>query len=449
MSEGGAGGGGEAGGETEGVSGAGGGDESEAGAGGGAGGGGEAGGETEGVGGAGGGDEGKDGHGEKVSAGDIEGKPGAGASGGSAGQTYAARLEEESGEMRRRQEELQAQAEAALREARQHVLGQYRGAIRKTLSAAERKLAQMVAEGPRGSRSRTYAIQLPHARKKRSRTFSAEVRRGTPLLDRGRGLAILAANRDVIGRGAGAMAARLKKMKMRVRKTAYMQKKGNLDRRRLSAAIKGSQRIRMQPADRRDLSMAVSMSVDISGSMYDSADKLGTIVGMVSRGLEQAEVPYEVRAYNGRQFHVKSFAERRITDDQIASMYVAGGDNDDTVSIALGGLALRSRGEAAKVQFVVTDGDPGAERFEREYGRYGGPESREEVRLAVENNRDHRVIVMGIFYAAPSGRSREDVADKFDRMYGPGNWAYIARLEELPRVVTETLEAQLARYLPR
>lgn len=124
-------------------------------------------------------------------------------------------------------------------------------------------------------------------------------------------------------------------------------------------------------------------------------------------------------------------------------MYAAGGDNDDGPAIALGGIALQSREEAAKIQFVVTDGEPACLRLDGDVEM-----GEEEVKYNVDRNRERGHLVMGVFYAKPSGYSREWVAPHFDKMYGPGNWVYISELSELPKIVTATLEAQLARHLP-
>ena len=247
------------------------------------------------------------------------------------------------------------------------------------------------------------------------------------------------------------MASAIKKMRMQVEKAGYLKKKGSLDRRRMVAAIKGSERVRMNPAPNLDLSMAASISYDRSGSMNTSARQLGTIAGILSKGLEKAGIPYEARSYTEAQFHHKTFGERKISDKALLPLYTTGGGNDDPVSVTLGGAALTTRPEAAKVQFVVTDGEPACRRMAYKHpppelqGKDGLSFTTgvDEVRHAVRNNQAKGIIVQAVFYAKPSGKSREDVAPMFDYMYGPGNWAYIAELADLPKVVTKTLTAQI------
>jgi hypothetical protein len=350
---------------------------------------------------------------------------------------------EETEAMRERQAELRRQAEAALEQARIAAVGDFRRAVKTTVKAAEKRLAEKVAAGPG-------PVTLPfidHQGKPTTMTAST-----FPKASRGNVLkGYLEEDRAAIGQGANAMATALKKMRMEVEKTGYLKKKGDLDRRRITAALKGSDRIRMEPAPKRDLSMAVSVSVDRSGSMMMSARQLGTITGIVAKGLEKADIAYEVRSYSDDQYHHKTFAERKMEDRNLLPMYTTEGGNDDPVSITLGGLALTTRPESTKVQFVITDGEPACNRMTSKYPQPAGwrgfwfNSGVDEVKHAVRHNQKQGQLVQAIFYAKPSGKSREDVAPAFDYMYGPGNWAYVAELEDLPRVVTSTLTAQMAK----
>jgi hypothetical protein len=340
---------------------------------------------------------------------------------------------------------LRQQGEAALRRLRAEAAQDYRRAVRQLLTTAEKRLATQAAAFPpptghtltlplTDSQGQPQAVSVavtPYSGV-HGRTYAATI-----------GLAYVHEDRPLIGRGAAAMARALKQMKQRVEKDAYLQRRGVLDRRRLSAAVKGSDRVRLNPADRPDTSMAVSMSFDVSGSMGGSERELGVIGGLIARGLEQADIPYELRVYNAQQYHLKAFEQRRIGDDQIAALYAAGGDNCDAPALALGGLALQTRPEAAKIQFILTDGEPQS-FVDGSYGEAG----REEVRHAVESNRAKGILTLGIFYAGPSGYSQADITPLFDQMYGPGNWAYVPHLEAAPKVVTTTLQAQLAKFLP-
>lgn len=358
---------------------------------------------------------------------------------------------EETDGTRRRQAELRRQAEAALAKARVGAVGDFRRAVKTVVKDAARRVGEKVAAGPT-------TVTLPFldhdgnpttlkVRTEPPEAIPNSYFEGTTAALK-RALACLEQDRNAVGPGAAALAQALKKMRLEVEKTTYLKKEGDLDRRRMPAAIKGSDRLRMAPAPKRDLSMAVSISIDRSGSMYSAARELGTIAGILGRGLEKADVPYEMRSYTEQQFHHKTFAERRISDNNLAPLYSAGGGNDDPVSITLGGLALATRPEATKVQFVVTDGEPAASRMTGvkappqlgEEGIYSGVP---EVHHAVRRNQAQGQIVQAIFYAKPSGKSRAEVAPKFDYMYGPGNWAYIAELKDLPRVVTQTLTAQM------
>ena len=173
---------------------------------------------------------------------------------------------------------------------------------------------------------------------------------------------------------------------------------------------------------------------------------------MWCKGLEKADIPYEVRSYSDHQYHHKTFDERKMSDAALKPMYTTENGNDDPVSITLGGLALTTRREATKVQFVITDGEPSCYRMaakdpppELENTDMWFCAGVDEVKHAVRDNQTKGQIVQAIFYAKPSGKSREQVAPMFDYMYGPGNWAYVAELDDLPRVVTGTLTAQMAR----
>jgi len=351
---------------------------------------------------------------------------------------------EETEEMRERQAELRRQAEAALEQARIAAVGDFRRAVKTTVKAAEKRLAEKVAAGPG-------IVTLPfidHQGKPTTMTVSTFPKASTSPTLKG----YLEADRAAIGQGANAMATALKKMRMEVEKTGYLKKQGDLDRRRMTAALKGSDRVRMEPAPKRDLSMAVSVSMDRSGSMDDAARQLGTITGIVAKGLEKADIAYEVRSYSEDQYHHKTFAERKMEDRNLLPMYTTEGITDTSVSVTLSGLALTTRPESTKVQFVITDGQPASVRWGAKppppgWSSEGYPFTTDidEVKHAVRHNQEQGHLVLAIFYAKPSGQSRDEVAPAFDYMYGPGNWAYVAELEDLPRIVTGTLTAQMAR----
>jgi nitric oxide reductase activation protein len=165
--------------------------------------------------------------------------------------------------------------------------------------------------------------------------------------------------RQEVRSAALAFSRRLKRLVTEIQAPRYRQKTGALNRRQLVDAMKGESRVYVQPGSREGLSMAVSLVVDVSGSLTRHFDSVRQSVLLAAQALEAAGIPYEVRTFGVKQHHLKSFGDRQVDEGRFVSgMADLEGATVTSPAIALSRLALGARRENARFMFVFTDGTP-------------------------------------------------------------------------------------------
>ena len=159
---------------------------------------------------------------------------------------------------------------------------------------------------------------------------------------------------------------------------------GRLDSKRFAAAVAGRESVFKERIERDDMSTAVSILVDLSGSMYGKRAKMArqTVVAMCE-ALVRPGIPFEVLGFNnttdedgvsygkalrdgaGRvepldMYVFKAFSERlESAKGAVATIdYFASGNNSDGEAVSAAYLRLRDRPEKRKVMIVLSDGAP-------------------------------------------------------------------------------------------
>ncbi len=237
-----------------------------------------------------------------------------------------------------------------------------------------------------------------------------------------------------------ALGRRLAGLKTQAQAAKRLQKSGRLDRSRLVAGMKGSERIRIRPGIRSGTSIAASILVDVSGSMEDHRQRLFQAALVNAVAMETADIPYECLTFGGRQNirQVVAFEEgprggalvQRVHD------HVAWGIHGTTPThsaVVSSTLALCSRDEIHRTMIVLTD---------------GAPDDADATSAALRDARARGVETLGVVYDPElAGEALED--DEADGVFGSGNWLRIQDLESYPRAVEGLLSDIIRRSARR
>lgn len=165
---------------------------------------------------------------------------------------------------------------------------------------------------------------------------------------------------------------------------------GRLDTRRLTAAVAGKTNVFKTRTDRNEMDTALTLLVDLSGSMSGSKVSMARdVVIAFCEALDRTGISYEVLGFcNGWPDHIKELNDvdttrwfkdfnrlwplhmavfkhfdERLHDAKgaIARISnVAGGDNTDGEAVLLANARLQSRPDKRKVLMVLSDGLPAA-----------------------------------------------------------------------------------------
>lgn len=159
---------------------------------------------------------------------------------------------------------------------------------------------------------------------------------------------------------------------------------GRLDSRRFPAVLSGRSTVFKRKMDASDLDTAVTVLVDLSGSMSGSKMIAAAECAIaLAEALERTSVSYEVLGFDNQSYawtgerpslkgfnrlealyihSYKAFEQRLITRRQaMASLrYADGGNNTDGEALEWVWSRLRKRGESRKVLLVLSDGYPAA-----------------------------------------------------------------------------------------
>ncbi|MDP9478477.1 MAG: hypothetical protein M3R38_22815, partial [Actinomycetota bacterium] len=135
------------------------------------------------------------------------------------------------------------------------------------------------------------------------------------------------------------------------------QDSGRLDRRRKRALAVGDEKVFVRRGRARKLDMSVEVLLDVSSSMRDHQEGLRDSAAIVSRGLDVAEIPHEVRGFSryGNQPLYRAFGEK--ADWKLGAITASGSTALDAgLEKVWGGFSGRK--EKQKLAVVLTDGEP-------------------------------------------------------------------------------------------
>jgi cobaltochelatase CobT len=194
----------------------------------------------------------------------------------------------------------------------------------------------------------------------------------------------------------------------------FGRQEGRLDNRRLVQAVRGNPNVFKLRSDRSEMDTAVTMLIDLSGSMRMTKAELASQCAIaMCEALDRTSVKYEVLGFNsstGRidgvpvyepkgsrwepidMYIFKAFHERLFeAKGSLASIVrFAGGNNIDGEALQYAWSRLSERGEKRKVMVVLSDGSPAA------YTEYGDKHLKKHLRSVIAALKDAKCEVIGI-----------------------------------------------------
>jgi hypothetical protein len=209
-------------------------------------------------------------------------------------------------------------------------------------------------------------------------------------------------------------------------------KVGRLDRRRLiSAVARGKDTVFISSKEFHELDLAVSINVDISGSMdtynqriqtsntiEDLPAQLVDAVTIFSIGFGLLEIPFEIRAFGSKQWLSKAFHEKHCYG--IAGL--AGEDNGGTAmipAIEYSKIALCGRMEKKQLMIIMTDGYP-----------YDSENAAKQVQEAKQLG----INVVGILFDN-NPKIRDEINPYMAKLFSPNGFTVIHSLDDFPREI--------------
>jgi cobalamin biosynthesis protein CobT len=198
----------------------------------------------------------------------------------------------------------------------------------------------------------------------------------------------------------------------------YGREHGRLDSRRLASAYAAKPNVFKMRDDRLEMDTALSMLIDLSGSMSGHKVHLAmqAVIAMCE-AIDRTGIQYEVLGFNNRSGWIDSVPRPQRTEGRMYSrfdpldMYVfkdfqerlneakgalstithmSGGDNGDSEAVQHAFDRLRKRSEKRKVLMVFSDGRP------RTSGDFGFHHLQEHLRSVIADIEAADVDVMGI-----------------------------------------------------
>ena len=211
---------------------------------------------------------------------------------------------------------------------------------------------------------------------------------------------------------------------------------GQLDTSELPRAEMGRRDVFERSMPKRATGFAVSVVVDVSGSMHQSMSK-GHLLRSVLTLTEAFDhlsrqgfaIPYEVRLFAdaGDRGLIKTMGDRTLSDERagrLAFTALAGsGTSDLHTGVVLAAQALGSRPERHKLLCVLTDGDC-SDQVEAQ-------SALERARKGVGRDRRSQVGVFGLFYG-------DSPSQQFRDLFGNEGMA-IQSLAEIPEKIGATI----------
>jgi nitric oxide reductase activation protein len=233
-------------------------------------------------------------------------------------------------------------------------------------------------------------------------------------------------------------------MSMLLRPQRY-QRVGRLDQKQLvNAVARDRSTVFVRSKLSNQLDLAVSINVDISGSMdqfnrsidLDNLDidhtedtaQLVDAITICAIGLKSIEVDFEVRAFGGYQWLAKTYYE----SDCFGIAGLAKEDRKGTdmaPAIRYSRIALLGRLEKDQLLIMMTDGYP-----------VNPVETAEEVRLAKQVG----IHVLGILFAN-NAEERSLTDPSMAQLFGPNGFEVIHSLDEFPKEVGQAIKRIILR----
>ncbi|MHC1732939.1 MAG: hypothetical protein AB9888_13050 [Bacteroidales bacterium] len=201
---------------------------------------------------------------------------------------------------------------------------------------------------------------------------------------------------------------------------------GSLDKHQIINAIKGADNIYNERRNISDTSFAVSMNVDVSGSMGREirSGLLRDAVMVLDEAFNILEIPSEVRAFGSFNRQLRSLGDKKTDLTRIAWLSEAPGDGSTQgyETTMLSTTALKAREEKNRLSVTLSDGD-----------FY----DHEPMVLAMRDARKNGILTFGVFLGIPS----DQTIIKLNAIYGIGNWAQITDSGQLPIAVGKKISA--------
>ncbi|WP_322489348.1 hypothetical protein [Chloroflexus sp.] len=226
---------------------------------------------------------------------------------------------------------------------------------------------------------------------------------------------------------SGKLARQLQAIRAQTDQRVRFQTSGKLDQRRLVAAVRGVEEVRQQVKEMPATSMAVSVTLDFSGSMWGhiTSGKVYNAASILGSTFEQLDVPYELRGHADRAAIFKAMEDEHRDPARMAMMAVTnngcGGGNAETApTMALAATSLIARPEKNKLIVSLMDGDMG------------------DHAATVQQLADARkqgIVTFCVFLGQPNDSQKA----KLSEMYGSGSWVQINDLSEMPQAVGRRL----------
>jgi len=217
------------------------------------------------------------------------------------------------------------------------------------------------------------------------------------------------------------VARRLETLKEEIRRKARLQTSGALDRKRFKRALAGAETIYNQNRLSDITSLAVSIQLDMSGSMFEPITE-GALAGTtlaLEEALQRLEAEYMVSGFGSRCVLIKTFGDRNISDEQAAGMMSRDlGGTQAAAGMRMSLLGLKEAKSANKLHVMMTDGELS---------------DRNEAIKEAQEMRKNGILPFGIFFG-------KDAPDSMNEIFGEGGWVKIERLSDLSEVVARRIE---------
>ena len=263
------------------------------------------------------------------------------------------------------------------------------------------------------------------------RLISINIRRGVP--DRG-GISRSQWPDDLYRQSKKAgkdLARRLRGLKDEARKKARYQTHGSMDRKRFKRAVAGSESVRSRTRREDITSLAVSLQLDVSGSMSSHVytGELFAATTAFATAMEDLEAEYMVSAFGTQTTILKTLGDQTIPDEHLGYLLSADlGGTLGTAGMVAGLEGLKGASSANKLHIVMTDGELADQELSAK---------------VTDKMRKSGILPFGVYFGDDPPK------EQMDDVFGPGGWVNIRTLDELPKVVAGRIERIYRKILAR